>query len=165
MIPVARNRNDPNMVVMVRPALEHDAAAIGELAQEFAAYLRALGDPTDFRFDADACLRDGFGDVPAFHGLVADSDEVVVGYLLYHFGYEADRAKRVVHIVDLYVAPKSRRQGAGRALFETVTDIARRGGAGELVWAIYRPNALAYQFYESLGAKRIDDLDWMRLRI
>ena len=98
------------MTVTVRPAAEGDATAIGELAQEFAAYLRALGDPTDFRFDADTCVRDGFGEVPAFHGLVADCDDTVVGYLLYHFGYEADRATRVVHIIDLYVAPSSRRR-------------------------------------------------------
>jgi hypothetical protein len=40
------------MGITIRKATAADASAIGELVKEFQSYLRALGDPTDFAFDA-----------------------------------------------------------------------------------------------------------------
>ena len=62
---------------------------------------------------AAAYLRDGFGARPAFFGIVAEDQGTVVGYLLYHFGYDSDAAARTLHIADLYVDSGTRRRGAG----------------------------------------------------
>jgi len=59
------------MALIVQLAAAADAEAVGKLAQQFAGYLRRLGDTTDFKLTADAYLRDGFGPKPAFPGLVA----------------------------------------------------------------------------------------------
>jgi GNAT superfamily N-acetyltransferase len=142
-------------------ATANDAVAIGELAQQFAAYLRSLGDPTDFRFNAEAYLRDGFGPAPAFAGLVAEVDGRIVGYLLYHAGYDTDRAIRLMHVIDLYVHEDARRQGAGQALMHAAADICRQAGGRELFWAVYAPNKLAAEFYERLGARYTKDLKFM----
>jgi len=56
----------------IREATRDDANEIGALAEEFTNYLRSLGDETDFRFNANTFLRDGFGEEPAFKGLVAE---------------------------------------------------------------------------------------------
>jgi len=63
----------------LRTATIADADAIGGLAMEFQAYLRALGDRTQFAFTAKTYRRDGFGPSPAFAGLVAELDGEVVG--------------------------------------------------------------------------------------
>ena len=42
----------------IRPATEQDASQIGVLAEQFAEYLRRLGDPADFNFDAEAYTRE-----------------------------------------------------------------------------------------------------------
>jgi hypothetical protein len=42
--------------LVIRAATRDDAEAIGEFARQFADYLRSLGDPTEFRFDAEAYL-------------------------------------------------------------------------------------------------------------
>lgn len=145
----------------IRAATPEDAAAVGELAQQFATYLRSLGDPTDFQFTADTYLRDGFGPNPAFSGLVAESEGKVIGYLLYHFGYDTDRAIRLLHVIDLYVHESVRRHGVGRALMEAAAQVCRQAGGRELFWSVYAPNKLAAAFYERLGARYTQELKFM----
>ena len=152
------------MAMTVRPASAADAHVVGNLARQFAGYLRSLGDTTEFKLNAESYLRDGFGPKPAFAGLVAEVDGNVIGYLLSHFGYDSDRAARNLHIVDLYVDLEARRRGVGRALMTEAARIAREEAAQELVWAVYHTNALAAAFYERLGAQRITDVFFMTLR-
>ena len=152
------------MALTIRSARATDAPAIGSLAKQFAIYLRSLGDQTNFKLTAEAYLRDGFGLRPAFAGLVAEDGDQVTGYLLYHLGYDSDRAARNLHIVDLYVDPASRRQGVGKALMTEAARVARETGGEELIWFVYHPNTLATAFYEKLGAQRVSDIFFMKLR-
>ncbi|MBE7472759.1 MAG: GNAT family N-acetyltransferase [Anaerolineae bacterium] len=151
--------------MMIRPATPTDAEAVGQLMAESADYLRALGDTTDFRFTAETYVRDGFGPNPAFSGLVAEVDGEVVGHLLYHFGYDTDRAMRLLDVIDLMVRENRRGQGIGKALMFKAAEIGREAGASELVWAVYKPNKSAAEFYERLGAEYIEDLRFMRWNI
>jgi len=45
---------DPAVALIIRPALASDAQSIGNLARQFAGYLRELGDLTDFKLTANA---------------------------------------------------------------------------------------------------------------
>ena len=146
---------------VIRPATATDAHAVGILARQFADYLRELGDTTEFKLTAEAYLRDGFGPTPAFAGLVA-AEESIIGYLLYHFGYDSDAAIRNFHVVDLYVEPNFRKRGVGRALMTKAATIARDGGAEEMIWSVYTGNTAAADFYENLGARRINDVFLMK---
>jgi L-amino acid N-acyltransferase YncA len=134
----------------IRKATIADADAIGELAKEFQEYLRALGDRTQFAFTAGTYRRDGFGPHPAFSGLVAELDGEVAGYLLYHFGYDTDRAVRLMVVLDLYVQETKRRRGLGEALMKVAARICREAGGRELMWSVFIPNKLASRFYERL---------------
>jgi ribosomal protein S18 acetylase RimI-like enzyme len=152
------------VALIIRPALGSDAQSIGNLARQFASYLRDLGDLTDFKLTANAYLRDGFGTNAAFAGLVAEEDQSkIIGYLLYHFGYDSDRAARNMHVVDLYVDRAARNRGVGRALMARAASIARETSAEEMIWSVYRSNTIAATFYEKLGAQRIKDVFFMKL--
>jgi GNAT superfamily N-acetyltransferase len=142
-----------------------DAYRIGQLAREFADYLRSLGDTADFRFDAQAYLRDGFGPRAAFSGIVAEERGLIIGYLLYHPGYDTDRAERLLNVVDLYVEEGFRGRGAGQALMEAAAAIGRREGASGLIWTVYYANESAAEFYKRLGARYVKGLDIMYLEI
>jgi GNAT superfamily N-acetyltransferase len=142
----------------VRACTSGDAAAVAALSAEFAAYLRALGDPAPGAVTAEAYLRDGFGERPAFEGLLAEADGRAVGYLLHHPGYDTDRGGRVLHVADLYVSSDARRLGVGNALMHAAAEVCRGFGGRAVVWAVYGPNAAARGFYESLGAGYSDDL-------
>jgi len=147
----------------IREATRDDANEVGALAEEFANYLRSLGDQTDFQFNANTFLRDGFGDEPAFKSLVAEIDGKIAGYLLYHSGYDTDLAMRILHVVDLYVRPDCRRQGVGRALMERAGEICAKAGGKGLFWTVYSPNRDAFEFYERIGARYTEDLKFMYL--
>lgn len=149
----------------IRPATATDAAAIGVLIAEFQAYLRALGDRTQYRFGPAEYLRDGFGDDPAFECAVAELNATITGYLLYHFGYDTDHGQRLLYIVDLYVQQAARGQGIGAALMRHAAAIGAAHGAGAMLWEVYKPNLRALRFYERLGAMYISDKHIMALDI
>ncbi len=109
------------MEFIIRPAKPEDSESIGQLAREFIEYLRSIGDNTEQKFDAKIYLRDGFGSNPAFSGIVAEQGGEVIGYLLYHFGYDVDYAARTLHVIDLYVSENRRGQGIGQAFIHKIS--------------------------------------------
>ncbi len=153
------------MPLLIRPSTQADANAIGSMAAEFQAYLRALGDRTPFDWGASKYLRDGFGDDPAFEGLVAETSSEVVGYLLYYFGYDTDRGQRLLHLVDLYVREAFRHRGIASALMKRVAEIGRSRGVEAMFWSVFGANAAALRFYETLGAEPVHGLRFMSLAI
>ncbi len=149
----------------IRAAKREDAPAIGEMLEEFCAYLKSIGDDTDFKCNADTFLRDGFGKNPAFKGIIAEIEGEVVGYLLYHFGYNTDLAMRIMHIVDLYIRPEYRRLKIGKSLMERAGEICVKAGGKRLYWSVFTPNRGAARFYNALGAKYTKDMETMYLTL
>ena len=96
---------------------------------------------------------------------MAEAEGRLIGYLLYHSGYDVDLCAPVTHVIDLFVDPEARRLGIGRRLMGAAADQARAAGSVELVWTVYRPNRLAHAFYEGIGADQVSDLTIMRLRL
>jgi len=153
------------MSIQIRMATATDAERIVALYKEFTRYLRGLGDAGEDRLTTDIYRRDGFGSDPAFFGLVAESNSKVIGYLLFHFGYDSELAARVMYIIDLYVSEEHRMQGAGAFLMAKAQSICRESEATEMVWSVYKVNPKAREFYERLGAELIGDLDYMHLKV
>ncbi len=147
------------MNITVRPATAEDAESIARLEQEFTDYLVTLGDNNPTSIGSRGYLEEGFGPEPAFSGIVAETNSGVVGYLLYHPGYDIDRGGRIIYVLDLFVTAKARGKGIGRALMGAAADICRRAGGSELVWAVFLKNKLAMAFYENLGAEYLQQLD------
>ena len=149
----------------IRQAVREDAESVAGLGTEFESDLRSLGLPAESSFNAEAYLRDGFGPNPAFSGLVADTGTELLGYLLYHLGYDIDDAARILYVCDLYVRRDSRRQGVGRALMEEAVNVCRGLSGTQVCWSVYESNAPAFRFYEGLGASYIDDEKLMNLEV
>jgi GNAT superfamily N-acetyltransferase len=152
------------MSLTIRACTPADAKAIAALYQQSAAYLRSLGDEGPFLLNTDTYLRDGFAERPAFEGILAELNGQVLGYLLYTFTYDTDRTMRILYLLDLLVDERARGHGVGRRLVEQAKEIARVQGAGELFWAVYQHNKEAEEFYERLGAKRLEDVFFMTLK-
>ena len=156
--------NAPSEYVTRKASLA-DVPAIASLAAEFAQYLRGLGDTTEFRLNVDALERDGFGPEPAFGGMIAEMAGRVVGYLLYHDGYDTDAAYRLLVVADLFVTQAARGRGAGMALMREARKIAVRRGAKRLVWTVYQHNTDALRFYERIGGRHEQNLRLMFLDV
>ncbi len=147
--------------VLIRDARREDVTAISVLIEEFSRYMRDLGDATELKLDADALARDGFGETPAFGGIVAECSGTIVGFLLHHPGYDTDAAARLLFVVDLYVKSTFRGRGIGVALMDAAREVAMQSGAKQLVWTVDKRNVSARNFYASLGARCVHDLDLM----
>jgi GNAT superfamily N-acetyltransferase len=153
------------MSVTIRPIRREDAEAIVGMMQEFGAYLISLGDVWAPNLTQAKYLEDGFGADPAFGGFIAEEAEKPLGYLLHTPSYDTDRACRVLFVVDLWVRPWTRRLGVGRKLMAAAADLAKARSCGYLLWSVYKPNAIARGFYDGIGGRPIDDLDWMTLKV
>ena len=115
--------------IKIRAVRRADAEQVGQMIQGMAEYLRSLGDNTDFQFNANSFLHDGFGQHRAFYGLLAEVGGKAAGYALYYDGYDTDKGYRIIFLADLYVRPEYRGIGLGRQLIETVKTAAKKRGA------------------------------------
>lgn len=155
---------DKNMTALsIRTLTKADADAVTAMSRHFNLYLKALGDSDPYRFSREHYLADGFGPDPAFGGFIAESAAMPVGYLLHCPNYDVDLAIRQLMVIDLWVEPTARGGGVGRKLMQAATDHAVERGAQRLLWAVFRPNQLAIDFYRRLGAEDVEALDWMTL--
>ena len=153
------------MNLSIRPIERDDAESIERLYAQSAVHLRLLGDDTDFRFNAEAYRRDGFGERPAFSGILALLDGKPAGHLLYTTGYDTDGASRFLFVIDLAVDEHVRGRGIGRALMERAAAICRDSGGNLLFWAVYAQNTTALEFYRRLGAESITGARFMTLSV
>ena len=149
----------------IRPITRDDAEAVARLYAQSAAHLRSVGDQTDFRFTAETYRRDGFGERPAFSGIIGELDGEPAGMLLYTFGYDTDGAMRFLFVIDLAVDEQARGRGIGKALMERAAALCRDGGGGLMFWAVYAKNQLALDFYRGLGAETITEGVFMTLAV
>ncbi|WP_374370204.1 N-acetyltransferase family protein [Dongia sp.] len=147
----------------IRVLTAADVDAVQKMVLEFGAYLQELGDSWTHNFTTERYLVDGFGANPAFHGLIAEDDGAALGYLLMSPNYDVDRGIRIEIVIDLWVNEQARGRGVGKALMAEAAELARRRGARQLLWAVYKPNKLAADFYRSIGGQLVGDLDWMYL--
>jgi ribosomal protein S18 acetylase RimI-like enzyme len=155
----------PDRQYSIRTSEREDAESIEKLERAFSIELGSLGIPEDSSFNAECYLRDGFGPNPAFSGLVADSGTELLGYLLYHLGYEVSDAARILYVIDLYVSRDARRLGVGQALMAEAVNVCRDLGGSQVCWSVYQSNAPAFRFYERIGASYTDDERFMNLSV
>lgn len=138
----------------LRPARPEDAATIAELVRELAEYEQLAH---EVEGTADDFARHLFGPHPGAEVILAESDGEPVGFALFFANFSTFRARPGLHLEDLYVRPKYRGRGIGRALIAAVARIAVDRKAGRLEWAVLDWNAPAIAFYESLGARSLTE--------
>lgn len=145
--------------VVVRKARKSESGRFLRLLVELAKYERLEPPSASAR---RRIVRDIFGR-RRLSLLLALLDGDVVGYALYFFSYSSFLARPTLYLEDLYVAGDSRRSGIGSALFASCASEARRAGCGRMEWAVLRWNSPAVDFYEKLGADRLDEWAYYRL--
>ena len=148
-------------MLVIRKATPSDVPRVLALVKDLAAYERepdaVVATEADF-------LRDGFGEAPAFHVLVAeDAQGEVLGFALYFFSYSTWIGRRCLYLEDLFVQPAHRGKGAGVALMKALAKEAVTKECRRFVWQVLDWNAPAVAFYERLGAKVLRE--WLTVRL
>jgi len=140
-------------MLSIRPATINDVALLRTLICELADYEHEL----DMVVITEADLaRDGFGQQPKFHALIAEWDTQPAGYALFFDFYSTWRGRQVF-LEDLFVREVFRGRKVGIGLLKAVARIAEHEGCHGLRWEVLNWNHTAVKFYESLGAEFLDD--------
>lgn len=143
----------------IRPATEADAELIFGLILELATYEK-LADKV--AGDAELLRRSLF-EQRAAEALLLELDGETVGYAIFFTTFSTFECRSGVWLEDVYVKPAHRRGGIGRAVMEHLAGLALQRGHVRLEWCALEWNEPALEFYESLGATRLDD--WRMLRL
>ena len=148
------------MPVNIRTATPDDIPEILALIRELAEYER---EPEAAVATAEDLMRDGFTEPKRFHCLMAEMEEGVAGFALYFYNYSTWRGHAGIYLEDLFVRPKFRGTGIGKALLSSVAAVAVEDGCPRLEWAVLDWNKPAIDFYESVGA--VGMTEWTTMRV
>ena len=137
----------------IREATQQDVPQILELIMELAHF---ENEPDQVEITAQDLLDHGFGDLPKFKCFVAEVDSQICGMALIYERYSTWKGP-AIHLEDLIVRHANRGQGVGTLLLNTVVDHAKKIGVRRLGWEVLDWNINAINFYESKGAKILEE--------
>ncbi|KAL2020632.1 hypothetical protein VTK56DRAFT_8122 [Thermocarpiscus australiensis] len=88
---------------------------------------------------------------------------VPAGIALYFYNYSTWRARPGIYLEDLYVKQSERKNGYGKRLLVELAKevVAMRGG--RLEWSVLKWNEPSIKFYESIGARMMNE--WVGMRV
>ncbi len=87
---------------------------------------------------------------PVF-GLVAESDDQVLGLVHYLYHRSTTRIALTCYLQDLFTAPEARGRGVGRALILAVYAAARASGVQRVYWQTHETNAAGRMLYDKVA--------------
>src|SRR5689334_4122599 len=111
----------------------------------------------------DALRRTLFGARPQAEVVLAFADDRAAGFALFFHNYSTFLARQGIYLEDLFVFPEFRGRGIGKRLLAHLAQLAVERDCGRLEWSVLDWNADAIRFYESLGAKAMDE--WTVYRV
>lgn len=86
-----------------------------------------------------------------------------IGFAVYFFNFSTWLGKNGLYLEDLYVSPEFRGHGVGKQLLKHLAQIAVDNNCGRFEWSVLDWNEPAIKFYESIGAKPLND--WVVYRL
>ncbi len=104
-----------------------------------------------------------FGPQPAAGALLGRCDGKLAGYAIYFFTFSSFIGRPGIWLEDVYVRPEFRERGLGRGLIEAVARVGVQRNCGRYEWTALNWNEKALNFYDKLGAQKMDE--WILLRM
>ncbi|MGI2908458.1 GNAT family N-acetyltransferase [Tolypothrix sp. VBCCA 56010] len=149
---------DSNLIL--RFAEPADCTVLFELIQALAEYEKLSHAVTG---DAQSLKEHLFGSNKYIEAILAEYAGQAVGFALFFHNYSTFLTKPGIYLEDLFVLPKYRRKGIGKALLTKLAQIAVQRNCGRLEWSVLDWNEPAIAFYRSMGASILDD--WRICRV
>jgi GNAT superfamily N-acetyltransferase len=139
--------------IALRAAIASDVPVILHLIRGLAEYERLLHRATA----TEAELHDAlFRDPPRAHVLLADVGGASVGLALFYYTFSTFTARTNIFLEDLFVESVHRGCGVGFALMRGLAQRAVAENCGRIEWRVLNWNRPSIDFYQRLGANRVD---------
>ena len=148
------------MQLKIRDAVQADLPKIIQFIKDLAEYEKAPNEVVLSISDLEQSL---FGTNPQVYCLIAELENEVAGFAVWHLNYSTWLGKHGIYLEDLYVDPKYRGQGHGKALLRKLAQICVERGYKRLQWWVLDWNQSAIDFYKSIGAEPMDQ--WTVFRV
>jgi GNAT superfamily N-acetyltransferase len=143
---------DSNFII--RSATIEDTALILRFIQELADYEKLLHEVVA----DEATLKESlFGDTPYAKVVIGEYAGKPVSFALYFHNFSTFIGRPGIYLEDLYVQPNMRGKGLGKILLGYLASAAIELNCGRLEWWVLDWNKPAIDFYQSLGAKTMDE--------
>ena len=142
------------MSIAIRAAVPDDSALIFSLVRELAEYEKLTGEVCATEEAIAAAL---FAPEPRVYCDVAEWNGEAAGFTTWFLNFSTFRGRHGIFLEDIFVRPKFRKQGIGRALLKRLAARCVEQGYGLVEWAVLDWNEPAIAFYRSLGAEIRND--------
>lgn len=139
------------MAIDIRKASREDLRSVIGLLREFAAFEK-LENYLEITEENLAAVL--FGDEAFVECLVASDGDDLVGYSIFYPNFATFRGQKGMYLEDIYVSPKHRSSGLGKAMLTEVANIGRSRGCKRIDFVVLDWNEFAIKFYEKHGAVR-----------
>jgi GNAT superfamily N-acetyltransferase len=148
------------MALTLREAVREDAATLLGFIRELAIYEKA-----EHEVAASVETIEGsiFGPGSVTRALICEHHGEPVGMAIWFYSYSTWQARNGLYLEDLYVTPKARGLGAGKAMLKRLAQIALENGCGRFEWSVLDWNEPAIRVYEAIGADPMSE--WIRYRL
>lgn len=147
-------------MLRIRQATIQDISLVLQFIRELAEYEKA---PQAAVATADDLKRDGFSSNPKFRVSIAEWEGEPAGFAFFFYHYSTWRGQPTLFLEDLFVRPRFRGKGIGRALLVYLARIAVDENCGRFEWQVLDWNTPAIEFYQSLGAVAMKE--WLTMRV
>jgi len=148
------------MATLIRTATKADVPQILAFIRALAAYERA---PEAVTATEEELACHGFGPNPFYQCIIAEWDGEPAGFAFYFFDYSTWMGRPGLYLEDIFVYPRFRGLGIGKALLKQVAVVAVEKGCARLKWEVLDWNTPAIEFYRAMGAEFLDE--WRNVRL
>lgn len=145
---------------VLRRAERADAPALIQLIVALADYEKLPPPDAEAR---ERLIEHGFGERPRFEAWLAWVNEQPVGYAMLFETYSSFLARPTLYLEDVFLLPEYRGRGIGKMLFRHCIQLAQERDCGRMEWTCLDWNTHAQCFYDSLGARRLNE--WFLYRM
>ena len=148
------------MTLSIRPATAADLPLIAQFIRDLAEYEKLAH---EVRFDEAKLGARLFGPRPYAEVVIGEIDGGPQGFALFFHNFSTFEGKPGLYLEDLFVRPEARGSGLGKALLAHLAALVVERDCARLEWSVLDWNAPAIGFYQSLGAKLMDEWTVMRV--
>jgi len=137
----------------LRPVTPTEVPILFELIQALAEYEKLSHAVVG---NAEALKEHLFGSRPYAEAILAEWSGKTAGFALFFHNYSTFLTQPGIYLEDLFVLPKFRRKGIGKAILSYLAQLAVSRGAGRLEWSVLDWNEPAIDFYHRMGASILE---------
>ncbi len=146
--------------VKIRSAEISDLPVILQFIQDLAKYEKA---PNEVKLSLSELEESLFAKTAQVYCLISEADGKATGFAVWHLNYSTWLGRHGIYLEDLYIDPKYRGLGHGKALLKKLAQICIERGYKRLQWWVLDWNETAIEFYKSIGAQPMDE--WTVFRV